>query len=468
MLDSRPPLHEYQQTGVEWLRSVGRGLLGDEPGLGKSRQLIEASTGRTLVVAPAMVITGGTWRDEIARWADDPSRFTIAPYTSLNKRVKTGNGSATRPTDAVKPEYLKPWDTLIVDEAHYIKGRKTSWTKAVSEIATLSDRVYLATGTPIANWAPELFTLLRVLNPEQAKRGQDLGSYWRWVGTWFHTQPSQYNPEARDILDLKACTSACYGRPAWKPCKHYRAFTDANLGAQFLRRLRDDCLDLPPITEQTISTPMSAAGRRAYNQLKRDYYTWLEDEPEALVAWSTGSRNVMLDMCTVSDWFLREDPQTPPAGGKLECLRVDLKDRSRPTLVLAHHKRVVEACAAVAQSVGASTAYVHGGVSKTRAAASIERFKAGKLDVLVGSLETLAEGLTLVAADTAIFVERSYKPYRNVQARRRIHRLGQTRPVTVREYITPNSLDSRKQALLDTKTDRQMRFLSARDFAELL
>jgi len=83
-------------------------------------------------------------------------------------------------------------------------------------------------------------------------------------------------------------------------------------------------------------------------------------------------------------------------------------------------------------------------------------------------LETLAEGLTLVQADLTVFLEKSYKPSRNEQAIRRIHRLGQTRPVTVLDYVTPGTVDQRIRSLLASKTDRRMRHLAAARFASLL
>jgi superfamily II DNA or RNA helicase len=157
-----------------------------------------------------------------------------------------------------------------------------------------------------------------------------------------------------------------------------------------------------------------------------------------------------------------------PSGGKFEQLKFDLENRSRPTLVLAHYRATVDACVEVALATGATARAVHGGVSDTDKSLAIADFKAGKLDVLVGSLETLAEGLTLTVADTAIFVEMSYKPSRNEQARFRVHRMGQTRPVTIKEYVTIGSLDERKRRLLAQKTDQQMRVLTAAQFQEMV
>ena len=93
-------LRPYQDEGVEFLRQQGRALLADEMGLGKSVQMIRASEGSTLVIAPAMVIDSGTWSNEIDKWADDPQRFHQATYSNLTRRERTGNGHATRPTTA--------------------------------------------------------------------------------------------------------------------------------------------------------------------------------------------------------------------------------------------------------------------------------------------------------------------------------------------------------------------------------
>jgi hypothetical protein len=463
----------HQQGDVQWAHKVQKGLLGNEPGLGKSRSAIEATKGlRTLVVAPAMVINSGTWADELAKWADDPDLYTVVPYTQLNPRraeEREVEGGGTKKVSLVerrkvRPELKGPWEAVIADESHYIKGRDTSWTYALHKIAKTADIVLPMTGTPIPNWSHELFTTLQLINPDEAGRGGRLGSFWRWAEDWFDCSPTRHSAGRPVAGAMLACTPSCYRLPTSEICEHYLDFARVNLGEQYRRIWRKDVLDLPPMTETWVQTPMSEADRRAYNRFKRDFVAQVDGQ--TIIAWTQGTMNVMLDHLTISPWFLTK--KGPPHGGKLDQLALDLSGRSRATLVIAHYKDVVEACHEVARGVGLRSAYIHGGVSSRAAAQAFADFKSGKLDVLVGSLETIAEGHTLTVADMAIFVERSWKVYRNEQALYRIYRIGQDRPVTVRQYLTPRSLDTSKMDVIKAKTEHQIRTMTAAEFAALL
>lgn len=488
-----PTLRSYQADGLEFLRSHPRAFLADEMGLGKSAQMLLAAEGRTLIVAPAMVLDGGTWRDEIAKWVPDRAEdFTTVAYSGLNLRQTVETKVAYRETDpetgkqvtkfrirksskivdVLKPEFRGRWDTIILDEAHYIKGRKTTWTKVLRPLCKKAGRAVLATGTPIPNWAMELFTSLQILYPEEARPGGRFGSYWRWAETWFDTTPEIVyiggrQKEVAHVGGLLGCTQVCEEKPLNAPCDHYIAFFRANLGDRFLQRLRDDVLtDLPPLTVEKILTPMTSVQGKAYRQMKSEYLAVLEDGA-LRVAWSSSAHHVMLDKISTGLNILDRDADPMKGSGKLQQLQYDLEQRTRPTLVTAHFQPTVEAACAVARGLGQSAEFIHGGTSRPDRARIVERFKAGRLDVLVGSLETIAEGLTLTAADMVIFLETSFKPSRNQQALRRIHRIGQERPCSALDYITPGTVDEGKRELLKAKTDHQIRTLSVAQMAEI-
>ena len=457
-------LKDHQKENVEWIQRVRRGLLADEPGLGKSRSAIEGFKGAesVLIVAPPLILNTGVWNDEVERWGFDDTKYWVAPYSQLNRVKPTAKGGR-RPIKVLDDRWKRHWDAIIVDEAHYIKGRDSMRTWAVQDLSKRCDSIVLMTGTPIPNWAHEVFSLLRAINPAEAKRGEELGSFWRWARQYFDTSPSVHSDHGLNVGRMAACTRACATRNADDPCEHYVRFARENFGERYMRHLRDDCLDLPALAFDDVPTQFSRQTASDYKTLRDNFAATIEGNQ--VLTWSQGAKNVALDKMTTSPWLLHKEGE--PRGGKFDQLYDDLTGRSAPTLVLAHYRDTVEACNRVAQRAGARTAFIHGGTTDKQNADAVRRFKAGTLDVLVGSLETLAEGLTLTVADTAIFVERSFKPSRNTQATYRIHRMGQDKECFIRRYITPNSVDSRKEKLLNTKTDHQMRTLTAAEFVKM-
>lgn len=469
------PLKAYQQENVDWLGKVKRGLLADEPGLGKSRSALEGmkglGSGKILIVAPSLVATSGVWHDEVEAWGDDDSTYHLATYSMLNdrkdmrtkKQLAAGSAARYTPIKRLRTDWRGHWDGVILDEAHYIKGRDTNWTWAAKQLGRNCDAVALLTGTPIPNWAHEVFTLLQVLKPEEGKIGHDeLGSFWRWAERWFQVTPNYAGGRGSKLAgDLLGCTPKCMRRDADDPCKHYRRFAKANFGERYMRHLRAQHLDLPPIEFLDTNTPMDLDTRRSYAELRKHFATDI-DEHEIL-AWSQGAKNVLMDKMTTSPWLLHKEGE--PRGGKFEQLREDLyKRRHEPTLVFAHYRDSVEASARIATTLGLRAGYIHGGTTDKQNAALVRDFKRGQIDVLAGSLETMSEGLTLTIANTAIMLERSFKPSRNTQATYRIYRLGQDKAVQIIRYLTPNSVDMGKEALLNAKNDHQMRTLTAADY----
>ena len=405
-----------------------------------------------------MVLQGGTWADEIGKWADDPSRFTTVAYTQL----------APARSAELKPQYRRRWDSVIFDEAHYMKGRGTLRTSVGQDLADRATRVFLASGTPIPNYAHELFTLLQILYPGEAGPGDRFGSYWRWAQTWFNVHPTRYTKY--HVGGLRGCSDKCQEREATDPCDHFLEFARANLGGVFLRRLRAEVLpDLPGLTEVRVDVEMGPGQARVYRSLKKDMVARFESG-DLLVSWSTSAQHVQLDKTSTGLTVMGQPPVDPADDAKLARLAEDLESRrgGPPVLVMAHYRATVEACAEVGRGLGLRVGMVHGGTVPAERTKAVRGFQRGKLDVLVGSLETLSEGVTLIEADTVVFVEKSWKPSRNEQALYRVHRLGQTKEVTALDYVTSGSIDVGKRKLLATKTDHQIRTLSAADLVRLV
>ena len=52
-------------------------------------------------------------------------------------------------------------------------------------------------------------------------------------------------------------------------------------------------------------------------------------------------------------------------------------------------------------------------------------------------------GVNLTAADTVIFYDNDWNPTMDAQATDRVHRIGQTKPVSVYRLITKNTVEER-------------------------
>lgn len=448
-------LLHHQSEGIDWLKRHPRALLADEPGLGKTVQLIKAAVEPVLAIAPAMVLVSGTWDDEIERWEPD---LDITQVSYSNLCVRNKNGKVFRdhqgfPIVEIKPEYRRRWGTVICDESHYTKGRKTSWTAGVEKLAKYTDDLKQATGTPIPNWAHEAYTSLRLLHPEDAKPGGDLGSYWRWVNEWFEVSESFFNPQAKEIGDLK-------------PGVTWEEFRNANWKGLLLLRLRKDCLDLPPLTQQRFMVDMTKEQARVYKQLKKDFVAWLDSGLE-VEAWSSAA--LMVKLCKVATGLELLDPDAKPSG-KLLALRTLLEDRPRPTLVVAHFRDSVDACARVAEQAGHSVGVVRGGIPRSTIKQAIRSFQSGGLSVLVAAIDMISEGMTLHqgGADQTIFVERSWRPSKNEQVLRRIHRMGLEVPVSSIDLITRGTYDINVIRACEAKTDQQMKALGRDELVGML
>lgn len=434
-------------------------MLADEPGLGKSAQLLLAAEEPVLIVAPAMVLESGTWDDEIEKWAPDIDATQVAySNTYVGAGGKVARGAFDVPQVVLKPEYRGHYRTVIADEAHYLKGRKTSWVHALKQLKY--DSFLQATGTPIPNWAHEAFMTLQFLYPEEAKPGKRFGSYWRWVNEWFEVTASYYNPQAKEIGSLRADRT-------------WEEFQVENWGDKLLLRLRDECLDLPPLTVQEWDCRMTGDQKKIYTQLKRDFIAWLDDGTE-ISAWNSGGLLVKLLKCATGleslDLNRLSNTKLKPTGKYAHLCNI-LQDRPRQTIIVGHFRTSVEAARVWAErAMGRRASLIHGGVSSGVRTREIRAFQRGETFTMCATIDTIREGMTLHQAgcDQIIRLEKSWVPSRNEQVIRRIHRIGQERPVSVIDLIAWGTADQRVQAFLGAKTDEQMKALGRTELRTLV
>lgn len=453
-------LYQHQIDGVDWLTSRGHALLLDEQGLGKTVTAIVAAAKlgarRVLVICPTVVLWN--WRRECFAWWPQPSNMLtryltvevldkvkskMSPGCAGPRVVVTTHGLITR--DGIRAQLLREqWDVVIVDEAHCFKTRTAQRTRALyfgpDSILSRAERLWALSGTIMPNDASELWTHLFALFPErianpphgpaQAPAGQPM-SFQRFRARYCRTTWTEYGDHVkivgnRNIPELRE-----------------------RLDGAALRRREREVLDLPPMRfEQVTVRPktipaelrkLEASFGLAYDALTLASEADVEVSLDALATHeSMAAYRRLCGMAKIA-------PTAELLAAELETGALD------KVVVFAHHTDVVYGIAHELREFGVVT--ITGETPAHTRAENVETFQErSQVRVLVGNLIAAGVGITLTAATEAVFAELSFVPGENAQAAKRIHRIGQDRPVRARFLALDGFIDEGISGALRRKT----------------
>lgn len=165
--------YPYQLLGVEFfINNNGRAILADQPGVGKSLQVlayvVHQKLKRILIVCPASVKF--SWESEVRKWTNLKS-FVISSKINItiddlnNYNIFIINYELLQKFFSLLS--VTQWDCVIFDESHYLKSPKARRYKLSKKLATNISKVLLLSGTPILNRPHELWTSLNILNERE-------------------------------------------------------------------------------------------------------------------------------------------------------------------------------------------------------------------------------------------------------------------------------------------------------------
>lgn len=432
----------FQKVAAEYAVQRKDTLIADPPGAGKSIEAIGIinflpEIKKVLVVCPASLRIN--WSRELMKWTvkkltggfaldnDIPdTNIVITNYEQIKKFRKR--------IDKVR------WDIVIFDESHYLKSPQSIRTRSslgwVSETGKTNIppidagmRLFL-TGTPILNRPVELWSLLRIADPQGL--GASRHHFERhFCGAW----------QAPWGWDATGCTK-----------KHLDDLQKRLRSKLMLRRAKELILpQLPPKRRQIIILPAEAA--RQAIQAELDYYERNQQVVDSAVEIADKTQSgTNLDYQEAAS-TLQEGKAAPlwemsrlrHATGQakipyiIEYLEQALEEREK-VVVFCHHRDIIDA---IVKHFKKKVVAHHGGMADADKQISIDRFQTDKsISLFVGSI-TMAVGYTLTAASLAVIAELDWRSSVVLQAEDRLHRIGQLNPVQISHLIFDNSLDSR-------------------------
>jgi SNF2 family DNA or RNA helicase len=157
-----------------------------------------------------------------------------------------------------------------------------------------------------------------------------------------------------------------------------------------------------------------------------------------------------------SDAFGTIDPETgkmllAEPSSKLDAVMQLLKDNDGQVVIFSQFSQVIKLLQTRLEQAHITHGIFIGATPTDDRARIIEEFQAGKLRVFAGTIGAGGVGITLTAASTVIFIDRSWSPSNNRQAEDRLHRIGQKNAVQVIDIISSGTIDSKRQEEIDLK-----------------
>ncbi len=400
-----PPLGGYalfpfQVEGIgviveTFRRGIKSFLLADEMGLGKTIQALGVAKVlgmQAVVIAPASVVP--SWQEKAQECGVSAEVFSYAKADRANALGKL----------------------LIIDEAHYVKNKSAQRTQAVRRLVNQAEKVLALTGTPLLNRIEELANILQNIGIIQSA-SDFLNRYASVTLRSIHTrnrviQKREYYltaEQARVVHELLT-TKLPYLRRLKK-----------DVGLQLPRKLRTRVtldVEAPEASETLKRVAEDFARRRGidpsrFGSLEALVEFVFDSVPHAALA--TARRLYAVAKATA-------------AAEYIENL---LEGTDSPIVVFYHHAHVLSAL-----QERVPGAYIDGSVIPELRAELVRDFQAGKHRVLYLSLTAAGIGITLTAADTAVFAEYDWVPANLLQAEDRINRIGQRSEVTYYHYLT--------------------------------
>jgi SWI/SNF-related matrix-associated actin-dependent regulator 1 of chromatin subfamily A len=394
-----PQLKPFQQEGAAFLAARTRALLADEPGVGKTGQLITAANmvgARSLgVVCPSI----GTrhWEREANKWNYQGDRLDVIAWDVAHEVAKALPGPDKVPMQ---------WDVLIPDEVHFGKNPNARRTRAVfapGGLAWYGRRLWPASGTPAPNNASELYPMMKALG----KTKMDAET--------FKTYYCIVDPISGKVRG---------NRP--EKVEELRAI----LKSFALRRLKRDVLpELGAIDIQDWYVKPDARfvgqlpGRNPLKQEDELQQILQDKSDEDLLAFLAGDQEFAT---------LRRYNALLKAPAVFETVKFEIETGLVDKIVVyGYHKEALAALDRAFRQAGIACALVYGDTPQDQRDNIIEDWKK-RGQVLLASIMVASTVLDFTCAHQGIMLELDWVPGNNKQAMERMHRFGQENPVTIR------------------------------------
>lgn len=444
--------YKHQQIACDFaipkLKSEGCAALLMDMGLGKSFTSIaiighlfqEALIERVLVVCPTSIIN--VWEKEISKFADyDYNVESITGSTMSKRKAKLISLTHKQGLKVAIINYEATWrmekelnvykpDMIICDESQKIKNPSASQSKTLHRLGAKANYKMILTGTPVQNSPMDIFSQWKFLDPNI------FGLSFYAFRNRYAVMGGYYNHQIIKYKNMDELTSKA----------HSIAY----------RITKEEALDLPEQIFLNRYCELEPGARRTYDAVARQSYAeLLEGEITA-----TNVLTKLMRLSQISGGHVKDDEGRIQviSKAKLNELKDIMEDviidNKKKLVVFARFIPEIESIQEAAREMGIDYSYITGDIKIEDRGEMCDKFQNNEdVKLFIAQIQTAGLGITLTAADTAVFYSLDFNYANYTQAIARTHRIGQKCTCTYINLISTGTVDEKIIKALESKED---------------
>ena len=436
---------QHQLDCYEFAKTHDKFILGDDQGLGKTKQSIDIAVSRRKKFKHCLIVccVNGlkwNWQEEVSKHSNEQSRILGEYVTRTGNRVI---GSLKERTDELRKgcdEFflITNIETLrdkhfraaakelcdsgeigmvIVDEIHKCKN-PTSLQGQALDYLTSYYRLGLS-GTPLMSSPEDVYAILK------------------WMGVEHHC-----------FTDFKEhyCVLGGYGGYEVMGYKNLNELRD-RLDKIMLRRKKDEVLDLPPKIRSTEYVQMPADQLAIYNEVLtsiRQNIDKIRLMPNPLV------ETIRLRQTTGYPGILSTKVTKSAKLDRMAEIVDEAVESGDKCIIFSNWTQVINPAYDMMKQMGYQPALITGEVDDTQAEKA--RFmNDDNCKVILGTTSAMGTGYTLTAGRTVIFLDSPWTRAEKDQAEDRAHRIGTTGTVSIITIVCKDTVDEKIEKIVQSK-----------------
>lgn len=434
---------DHQREAFDFAMNHRKFLLGDEQGLGKTKQSIDIAVARKNQFKHCLIIccVNGlkwNWEKEVGIHSNEKAHI-LGEYTntkgnkvigSVKRRLDDLRGNRDEFFIVTNIETLRDKDItstlkglceegiigmVIIDEIHKCKNSTSVQGKAIHNLNSYYKMAL--TGTPLMNSPIDLFNILKWLDAEHHTLSQFKNYY---------------------------CEMGGFGGYEIIGYKHLPEL-QSNLDRVMLRRKKDEVLDLPPKVRTVEYVEMSAKQSKLYNEIKSSI---VQNIDKVMLSPNPLVELIRLRQCTGYPGILSSSITDSVKVDRLLELVEEAVSNNEKVIVFSNWTSVTEP---VFRALSKYRPAIITGETKDRANQEHRFQNDDKCKVIIGTIQAMGTGLTLTAGSTVIFLDSPWNRANKEQAEDRAHRIGTTKTVNVITLVAKDTIDERIEHLVESK-----------------